>query len=150
MSRRIGFEELIALLVEEHGRMKAGMDALRTAVEDDDYVAASRLLGELDTVFRQHIADEEAQVLRLLIGAYGVKGTDDAIKVFRQHRPIYSLMEEIKKLSKLSPEELLEKEAKLKEMFASHAQAEEERVFPWSLSTYRKGLSGTSDAQPKD
>ena len=136
--RRIDLEELINVLIAEHMEMKEKLANIRESVSRRDFSSAAETLGQLDRLFRQHIADEEAQVLRVLIGAYGVTGADEAIRVFRQHRPIYQLMEEVKKLASLSPEELASDETRLASLLEDHTAAEESRVFPKALSTHRK------------
>ncbi|MGH9919872.1 MAG: hypothetical protein ACRD6W_13540 [Nitrososphaerales archaeon] len=140
----MGFEELISVLIAEHAAMKADLAEVERSVSKKDFSAASRILRGLDSLFKQHIADEEAQVLRILIDAYGVKGADDAIKIFRQHRPIYDLMEEVKKLASLSTEELASNEGRLRLLLEEHTLAEESRVFPRAISTYREQASATS------
>ena len=142
--RKIGFEELISVLIAEHAEIRKELVHLKRSVESREFSSAAEILGGLDRLFRQHIADEEAQVLRLLIEAYGVKGADEAIVIFRQHRPIYQLMEEVKKLALLSPKELALNEASLRNMLEGHTQAEENRVFPKALSTYSKGRGGSN------
>lgn len=138
------FEELISVLIAEHAEMKRGLAEIKQAVSKGDFPSASRVLRELDRLFRQHIADEEAQVLRLLIDAYGVKGAEDAITVFRQHRPIYDLMEEVKKLASLSPQELASSEDRLKRLLDEHTLAEETRVFPRAVSTHKERAGSTA------
>jgi hypothetical protein len=125
------------VLIAEHVEIKKELAELEKSTGVRDYSSAFMILERLDRLFRQHIADEEAQVLRLLIGAYGVKGADEAIAVFRQHRPIYQLMTEVKKLSSLSPGELSLNEAKLRSMLKNHTIAEETSVFPRALSTFK-------------
>lgn len=132
------FEELISVLIAEHTEMKRDLAEIKQAVSKRDLLYASRVLRDLDRLFKQHIADEEAQVLRILIDAYGVKGADDAIKLFRQHRPIYDLMEEVKKLASLSSEELASDEDRLLQLLEDHTLAEERRVFPRAISTYKE------------
>ena len=144
MSRKIEFEELISVLVAEHAKMKNDLAEVGRAVSKKDFASASRTLQGLDILFRQHIADEEAQVLRILIDAYGVKGAEDAITVFRQHRPIYDLMEEVKKLASLSTGELASDETRLLSLLEAHTLAEESRVFPKAVSTYRERTRATS------
>ncbi len=141
------FEDLISVLVAEHGKMKNGFAEVREAVSRKDYFTASKILRDLDLLFRQHIADEEAQVLRLLIDAYGVEGAQDAIKVFQQHRPIYDLMEKVKKLAVLPVEELVSNQDQLTRLFQEHAFAEENSVFPSAVSVYRErqDRAGTAD-----
>lgn len=137
LSRKMEFEELVAVLIAEHAEMKKSLAEIKRAASTKDFLSASRTLRELGLLFKQHIADEEAQVLRILIDAYGVEGAEDAIKVFRQHRPIYDLMEEVKKLSSLSVEELSSNEDRLRRLLEEHTLAEEERVFPRAVSTYK-------------
>jgi len=137
LSRKMGFEELISVLIAEHAEMKKDLADVKQAVTKRDFSSASKILGELDRLFKQHISDEEAQVLRILIDAYGVGGADDAIKVFRQHRPIYGLMEEVKRLASLSIEELASDEYRLRQLLEEHTLAEESRVFPRAISTYK-------------
>jgi len=132
------FEELISVLIAEHAEMKRDLAQIKQALSNRDFSSASRVLRELDLLFKQHIADEEAQVLRILIEAYGVKGTDDAIAVFRQHRPIYDLMEEVKRFASLSSEELASDEDRLRQLLEDHTLAEESRVFPRAVSTYKE------------
>jgi Arc/MetJ-type ribon-helix-helix transcriptional regulator len=144
LSRKMEFEELISVLIAEHAEMKRGLAEIKQAVSKGDFPSASRVLRELDRLFRQHIADEEAQVLRLLIDAYGVKGAEDAITVFRQHRPIYDLMEEVKKLASLSPQELASSEDRLKRLLDEHTLAEETRVFPRAVSTHKERAGSTA------
>jgi hypothetical protein len=86
LSRKMEFEELISVLTAEHAEMKKDLADVKQAIAKRDFSSASKILRELDRMFKQHIADEEAQVLRILIDAYGVEGADDAIKVFRQRR----------------------------------------------------------------
>jgi hemerythrin-like domain-containing protein len=132
------FEDLISVLVSEHGEMKKGLAQVKQSVSNKDFSSASRVLRDLDRLFKQHIADEEAQVLRLLLDAYGVEGAEEAIIIFRQHRPIYDLMEEVKKLASLPIDELARDEDRLRRLFEEHTLAEESRVFPKAISTYKK------------
>lgn len=138
LSRKMGFEELISVLIAEHAEMKKDLADVKQAITKRDFSSASKRLGELDRLFKQHIADEEAQVLRILIDAYGVEGAEDAIRVFRQHKPIYDLMEEVRKLASLSVEELASDEHRLRRLLEEHTLAEESRVFPRAISTYKE------------
>jgi len=136
--RKIDLETLIKVLVEEHVTMKEGLRRAKQAADRKDFEAVSRALKEVNPVFRQHIADEESQVLRLLIAQLGVKGAAEEIKVFQQHRPIYQLMEKVKELAAVSPAELEVDQARLDSLFDDHTLAEEQRVFPRALALRRK------------
>ena len=128
--RKIDFEELISVLVAEHREMKERLARVRQAASARDFQTASKALEALEATFRQHIADEEGQVLRVLISTYGVKGAQEEIKVFQQHRPIHELMEVVKKLASMTPEEIAAQEQRLAALFELHTSAEEASVFP--------------------
>lgn len=136
--RKIGFEELVSLLISEHVEIRRKLASLESSVEGHDYTSASATLKSLDVLFRQHIADEEAQVLKLLIEVYGVSGAGEAIAVFRQHRPIYGLMTEVKELATMPAEALASSEARLKSMLEDHTRAEEANVFPAALTAFKE------------
>ena len=142
MPRNMPLDELIRTLVAEHAAMREGLRRTKEATDRKDFEGASRSLKRLDAVFRQHIADEEAQVLRLLIGELGVKGAEQEIKVFRQHRPIYRLMQTVSELASKEAADLESEQSRLNTLFEDHAKAEEGRVFPRALSCFRKKGSG--------
>ena len=110
--------------------MKEGLFKAREAAEKRDFEALARTLRELDPLFRQHIVDEESIILRLLIGRLGVKGAEEEIRVFQQHRPIYHLMQKISEFASLSAAELQTSQEELGNLFERHAFAEEKMVFP--------------------
>ena len=135
--RRMELDVLINVLVKEHEQMKEGLRRAKVAADRHDLEAVVRTLKEIEPVFRQHIADEESQILRLLIQELGVEGAEDEIKVFRQHRPIHQLMQTVAELASKSPGELGADQAKLDALFEEHTVAEEGRVFPRAVSCYR-------------
>jgi hypothetical protein len=134
MPRRMEVARLVGVLVEEHARMREGMLRAKGAAAERDFGAVSRALKEVDPVFRQHIADEESQILGLLIAKLGVKGAEAEIAVFRQHRPIYGLMQRIGELAGLSSAELEARQSELERLFEEHTSLEESRVFPRALT----------------
>ena len=136
--RNVSLDTLIGILVEEHAVMKEGLLRMKEAAERKDFKDVSEALKQLDPVFRQHIADEEAQILRLLVGELGRKGADGEIRVFQQHRPIYRLMQTIAELAPKEAADLEAEQAKLGELFDDHTRAEEQRVFPRALDCYGK------------
>ena len=135
--RKMEFESLVRVLVEEHTTMREGLSRMRDAAARHDFRAVAAALKELDQIFRQHIADEESQILRLLIGELGVKGAEEEVRVFQQHRPIYQLMQAVAALASKSAEELEVEQTKLNALFLEHAAAEEERVFPRAMECYK-------------
>jgi hypothetical protein len=126
----MGLELLIRTLVKEHVAMKEGISKAREAAGKRNFEALSRILRELDPLFRQHIVDEESTILRLLIGKVGVKGAEEEIRVFQQHRPIYQLMQRISEFALMSAAELQASQEELRDLFERHAVAEERIVFP--------------------
>ena len=143
--RKMSIEELVSVLVSEHGVMKAGLLRAKDAATRHDFQAVGIELRRIDIVFRQHIADEESQILRLLVGRLGKEGAADEIRVFQQHRPIYALMQKLSELAEMSSDELATRQAELDALFEEHTEAEQSRVFPRVLS-----LMGESGKTPAD
>lgn len=81
--RKLALDALIKVLVGEHGLMKEGLQRAKKAAGTHDFEAVGSALRELEPVFRQHIADEESQILGLLMERLGVEGATDEISVFR-------------------------------------------------------------------
>jgi len=131
--RNLPLAELIKTLVAEHGVMQEGIERIRKASDHGDFEEVSKALKDLDEVFRQHITDEEAQILRLLVAELGAKGAEKEIMIFQQHRPIYGLMQTISELASKEAKSLASENLKLARLFDDHTKAEEERVFPRSL-----------------
>ena len=134
LPRNLHIDELIEVLVKEHAVMKEGLRRTKQAAERKDFEDASRSLRQLDEVFRQHIVDEEAHILRLLVDELGMKGAEKEIRVFQQHRPIYRLMQIVSELAAKEAADLSSEGAKLNVLFDEHAGAEEEFVFPRALA----------------
>ncbi len=137
LPRRLEFEDLVKVLVQEHAEMQEGLSRVKDAAERRDFREASKALRELDPVFRQHIVDEESTVLRLLLRELGVKKAQEEIKVFQQHRPIYRLMQAVAELASRSAVELRAEQARLSTLFLQHTSAEEEGVFPKAIACYK-------------
>lgn len=132
--RKLGLEALVETLVREHVVIRETMALAKQAADKGDFAAAGTALRGLEPLFRQHIADEEAQVLGLLIRQLGVQGAEYEIGVFRQHRPIYGLMRKLQGLAGMQPKEMEENRSELESLFEEHARSEESRVFPRALS----------------
>ena len=148
LPRQLDFESLVGVLVQEHRLMEAGLGRMKEAAGRGDFAEVSACMRDLDPVFRQHIADEESQILRLLIGSLGSKGAEDEIRVFQQHRPIYKLMQLVSELASKSSSELAEDQQKLNELFLEHTYSEEQGVFPKALRTYRGSQGSRAPGPP--
>ncbi len=143
--RRMEVDRLVAVLVEEHRVMREGLQKAKGAAASGDFDGVGRALREVGPVFRQHIADEEAQVLGLLIARLGVKGAEAEIVVFRQHRPIYELMKRVSELAAMSSTELESSRSELDRLFEEHTALEESQVFPRAVSLQKGGSKGADD-----
>ncbi len=144
MSRKLEFGELLSVLMEEHVEVKQRMKYLQNAQDKGDYEGMARISRELTEILRQHIIDEESRILRILIGAYGRLGAGKAISVFRQHRPIFKLLQDISMAT--APELRAWLRSELEELLLGHCEVEEKKIFPWALKTYREsiGVAGTA------
>ncbi|HMD78882.1 MAG TPA: hemerythrin domain-containing protein [Nitrososphaerales archaeon] len=138
LPRDLSIDGLIRTLVEEHDKMRELLRLAKEATDKGDFEAVSRDLKLLDPIFKQHIADEEAQVLRLLIGELGRKGAEEEIRIFQQHRPIYRLMQAVSELASKEAMDLGSEQTKLNALFDDHANAEELLVFPKALACLAK------------
>jgi hypothetical protein len=136
--RKLDFESLIAVLVREHRTMESGLARAKEAAIEHDFAVVSSELKALDPIFKQHIADEESQILRLLIGELGREGAAEEIRVFQQHRPIHRLMELISELASKRESELEGEQTRLNELFLEHTTLEEGGAFPKSLRVFRE------------
>jgi hemerythrin-like domain-containing protein len=132
--RALPLDLLISTLVSEHLEIKNCLLNVRRAIKSSDFEGAKADLANVDKLFRQHIADEEGTILRLFIGTLGRKGSEEAIRIFQQHRPIYQLMESIKRFSELPTVELEKRQDDLMELLDRHTGAEERDIFPEAQS----------------
>ena len=132
--RRMELADLVGVLVKEHVKMREGIRRTRTAAGQKDFEEVHRALNDVVLVFRQHVVDEEAQILGLLVAKLGVNGAEAELAVFRQHRPIYLVMQRLGELAERSPAELEADQAMLERLFEEHAALEESRVFPKAVA----------------
>ena len=88
--------------------MASGLARVRESARRHDFDDASNALKGLEPIFRQHIVDEESQVLRLLVEELGVANAEEEIRIFQQHRPIHRLMQMVSELAGKSAPELQE------------------------------------------
>lgn len=130
LPRKMDLTSLIRTLVDEHAVMKDGLRKAREAAHKGDFETLLGILRDLDSLFRQHIVDEESTILRLLVSKLGVEGAKDEIRVFQQHRPIYQLMKRVSEFASMPATALSANQRELAEFFDRHATAEERLVFP--------------------
>ncbi len=136
--RKLELGELLNMLVEEHRQVKSLLNRLNTLLQEERYAEVAEELNNFKPYLDQHIIDEEATVLKVLLDAYGREGAERAIKVFQEHKEIHQLISEMRSAALSSPEGLAEKRDRLRTVLERHFRAEEEEVFPWALDTVRK------------
>jgi len=138
--RRLELEELLKILVEEHGHVKSLLERLDMLLREGRYSEAAEELSGFKPYLDQHVIDEEATVLKTLLEAYGRDGAERGVKVFQEHREIHQLISEMRAAASTSPQRLAEKRDRLREILKRHFRAEEDDIFPWALETYRRRM----------
>ncbi len=129
-------QELVRILLEEHRMVKELLVRIHRLLAEGRERELAQAINEFKPYLDQHIIDEEATILKILLEAYGREEAESAIKVFQQHREIHQLITELTRAER--PEDREEKRERLKKMLEDHFAAEESRIFPWALETYRK------------
>jgi hemerythrin superfamily protein len=144
-ARRLQLKELISLLFHEHQEQRKRLADLADVLAKKNYPQVARIVSEFDKSSIQHIVDEENVLLKLFIDAYGRIGSDDAIKVFQQHRTMHKLTDAISKRALTTPEDLGSVPSDFDKLVRSHFEAEEKRIFPWAL----RAQSGFEEASKR-
>ncbi len=132
------FEAFVASLVEAHGDIRRRLETIGTALKKQDSALAITSLRELREALDQHVVDEEARILKVLIDAHGREGAQDAIRTMQQHRSVHKLINDMLDTLPRSAEEAHKKHAELEKILREHFEAEERRIFPWALETHAK------------
>lgn len=132
------FEEFVASLVRTHDDIRHTLDRVGAALKTHDATSALAATKELKDILDRHVVDEEARILKVLIGAYGREGAAEAIRTMQQHRSIHRLVNEILDTAKPSAEAASKKLAELEKTLGDHFQVEEGRIFPWALETHAR------------
>ena len=139
--RPLVLEELIPVLLREREGQRSRITQLTDALAREDYARTAELLESLSGSPTQHIVDDETQMLKLFLDAYGREGTSEAIKLFQQHRSKHKRVLALQQLGATSPKgpSLQETKVKVLEKLAQdHDQAEEDSVFPLALKNRRQ------------
>ena len=94
---------------------------------------AGDLLDGLDRSLRQHIVDEEAQVLKRLISARGRDGADSDIKTMQQHRRIHRQIQAVQERLPSWSDPDVSVYVELDRLVRDHLKKEELDVYPRAL-----------------
>jgi len=132
------FETFVSSLVKAHGDIRRRVSGIGTALEERDVAAGLVSLRELKATLDRHVVDEEARVLKVLIGAHGRDGAADAIRTMQQHRRVHKLVDDMLSTLPRSAEDASKEHAELEALLDEHFRAEEERIFPWAIDTLAK------------
>jgi len=143
MARPSAFGELIASLTQEHREVENQIAELKKALRARKYAKAAAIIPGFCDTLRQHIIDEEARVLKLLIDVLGRDGATEAIETFQQHRTIHNRIEDLEKIAARTPGLLAPKVAELEDLLRDHLRREEQTIFPAALDAHR----GTARAE---
>ncbi len=136
--RKLGLELLIDLLEGEHRKVESELRAVSGMIAARDPGGLGRLLQSLDEELLQHMLDEEASVLAVLIKVYGKERSAEAIKVFREHRRIREMMADMKRKFEADPAECMKSINELESFMLEHFKKEEVVIFPLALETQRR------------
>jgi iron-sulfur cluster repair protein YtfE (RIC family) len=134
--RPMDLTRLISTLIQEHGDVRRRMQDLGGTLMAGNSARAAELLEGLDWDLRQHIIDEEAQVLKHLIRVYGRDGAERDIKTMQQHRSIHRLMEDVGERLPAWSDADLSWYVELDSLLREHFKQEETQVFPRALEAH--------------
>lgn len=131
--RKLELEQLVTLLEEEHRKVESELGAAAELISAGNVDGLSLLLQSLDGELMQHMLDEEASVLAVLIKAYGRNGSADAIRVFKEHVRIREMILEIRKKLEVDPAKCAALKKELESFMLEHFKKEDAGIFPLAL-----------------
>lgn len=136
--RELELEQLVNLLEREHRKVESDLKAVAAMIAARDKDNLGRLLQSLDEILLQHMLDEEASILAVLIKAYRRERSAEAIKVFREHVRISEMMTGLRKKFEGDPVKCMESRNELESFMLEHFKKEDVRIFPLALETQRR------------
>ena len=131
--RPLELDRLVSTLIAEHGQIRRQIDDIGATLKAGKLVRAGDLLDGLDRSLRQHIVDEEAQVLKRLISARGRDGADSDIKTMQQHRRIHRQIQAVQERLPSWSDPDVSVYVELDRLVRDHLKKEEQEVFPRAL-----------------
>ncbi|MDW8092077.1 MAG: hemerythrin domain-containing protein [Nitrososphaerota archaeon] len=139
--RALDLEDLIEVLLKEHEEVRALLKRINALLQNGRYGELAEELNKFKPYLDQHVIDEEASVLKVLIDTYGREGADRFIRVFQEHREIHRLLQDMRRIAVETPERLAELKTEFSRVLERHFMAEESDVFPSALRVM-KGKRG--------
>lgn len=139
--RELELPDLLDALMNEHDVVRNLLKELSTLLFENKYLTVANKLEDLNSIINQHIIDEEGKILGFLLDKFGKEKSSQAISIFQQHREIHQLVKKLQEHVLLSREGSARIRDELENIMMRHFVAEESRIFPLVLETYRQSTN---------
>ncbi len=132
--REFPVNELIEKLKGEHANLPAIIDDAIITYKTGNLSGAFPVIADVRETLSQHIIDEEAVLLKLLLDKLGKEATEPYIKILQEHTKIMKLVEQSVESTYTGWTETENNLNTLKEELAGHHKQEEEVFYPKVIS----------------
>ncbi len=132
--RELPVNELIEKLKGEHANLPAIIDDAIITYKTGNLSGAFPVIADVRETLSQHIIDEEAVLLKLLLDKLGKEATEPYIKILQEHTKIMKLVEQSVESTYTGWTETENNLNTLKEELAGHHKQEEEVFYPKVIS----------------
>ncbi len=132
--RELPVNELIEKLKEEHANLPAIIDDAIITYKTGNLSGAFPVIADVRETLSQHIIDEEAVLLKLLLDKLGKEASEPYIKILQEHPKIMKLVEQSVESTYTGWTETENNLNTLKEELAGHHKQEEEVFYPKVIS----------------
>ncbi|MCW6158024.1 MAG: hemerythrin domain-containing protein [Thermoplasmatales archaeon] len=136
--RELPVNELIEKLKEEHANLPAIIDDAIITYKTGNLSGAFPVIADVRETLSQHIIDEEAVLLKLLLDRLGKEASEPYIKILQEHTKIMKLVEQSVESTYTGWTETENNLNTLKEELAGHHKQEEEVFYPKVISLLRE------------
>ncbi len=136
--RELPVNELIEKLKEEHANLPAIIDDAIITYKTGNLSGAFPVIADVRETLSQHIIDEEAVLLKLLLDKLGKEASEPYIKILQEHTKIMKLVEQSVESTYTGWTETENNLNTLKEELAGHHKQEEEVFYPKVISLLRE------------
>ncbi len=132
--REFPVNELIEKLKGEHANLPAIIDDAIITYKTGNLSGAFPVIADVRETLSQHIIDEEAVLLKLLLDKLGKEASEPYIKILQEHTKIMKLVEQSVESTYTGWTETENNLNTLKEELAGHHKQEEEVFYPKVIS----------------
>ncbi len=132
--RELPVNELIEKLKEEHANLPTIIDDAIITYKTGNLSGAFPVIADVRETLSQHIIDEEAVLLKLLLDKLGKEASEPYIKILQEHTKIMKLVEQSVESTYTGWTETENNLNTLKEELAGHHKQEEEVFYPKVIS----------------